>query len=69
MRGGKKIVESLKSRVPEGIKTFASSIVNQSGSGVSKRKKVVKNKKTKRKRKAKIVKKRATKKRKTTTFL
>ena len=64
VRGGKKIVESLKSRVPESIKTFASSLVNQSGSGISKRKK---NKK-KKKRKVKVVKKRVTKKRKTDKF-
>ena len=39
VRGGKKITEALKGRVPGSIKTFASSLVNQSGSGAYKRKK------------------------------
>jgi len=39
VRGGKKITEALKDRVPGSIKTFASSLANQSGSGAYKRKK------------------------------
>ena len=38
VRGGKKIKESLKERVPETIKTVGQSIFNQTGSGSRKRK-------------------------------
>lgn len=37
---GQNFKQSLKQRVPEGIKSFASSFVNQSGSGARKRKSV-----------------------------
>ena len=47
---GKKFKQSLKDRVPEGIKSLASSLVNQSGSGHRKRKRrQSKNKKKKKK--------------------
>ena len=39
VRGGKKITEALKDRVPGSINMFASSLTNQSGSGAYKRKK------------------------------
>jgi hypothetical protein len=46
VREGKTIKDSLKSQVPEGIKTFATSLFNQSGTGIYKRNKSVKRKKT-----------------------
>jgi hypothetical protein len=46
VRGGKTVKDSLKSRVPDGIKTFATKLFDQSGSGVYKRNKSLKRKKT-----------------------
>jgi hypothetical protein len=47
---GRKFTETMKHRLPEGIKGLASSVINQSGSGLRKRKRRQrkKNKKTKR---------------------
>jgi len=49
---GKKLNQSLKDRLPEGIKSLASSVVNQSGSGHRKRKRS----KSKKKKKTKKIK-------------
>ena len=44
--GGKKFTESLKERVPEGIKRTVQDLTFQSGSGLGKRRKCIKYKKT-----------------------
>src|SRR5664279_3694693 len=54
---GQTVKESLKERVPSGIKSFVSSIINQSGSGAYRRHK---SKKTRKVQQRRIVKKRKT---------
>src|SRR5664279_6650713 len=60
---GQTVKESLKERVPSGIKSFVSSIINQSGSGAYRRNKSIKRKKTR-----KIRQRHSTKRRKTDIF-
>jgi len=60
VRGGKTIKDSLKARMPDGIKTFATKLFDQSGSGVYKRNKSLKRRKPVRRSSNKKVKKRKT---------
>jgi len=60
VRDGKTIKDSLIDRVPGTIKSFASSIVNQSGSGAHKRRKSLKRRKAVRRSSKRKVKKRRT---------
>src|SRR5664279_1628333 len=57
---GQTVKESLKERVPSGIKLFVSSIINQSGSGAYRRHRSIKRKKTRKIRKRHSAKRRKT---------